>query len=325
MSPALQPASNTQPTWANPLLFNSNASAPNSVPQTPTGSYKLEPTYHPQLFGLTPGSGNAANATSFQSEVQGQDPKAIDLEMMQIANASYDPTVQKAGNWTRLDNDQLNAAGIDPATLETPDTGFRAGIYTDGNGRYVLAYAGSNELQDWTDANFRQGLGLNAEQYDQAAALAQQASAAFGDNLVITGHSLGGGLAATGSLATGVPAVTFNASGVHDDTLRGLGLDPAQARQDAEGGQIRRYNISGDPLTGAQEDTFGLSSIMPDAPGHEINLNDPYAPVPGPDLTDWPWVVAGNIKDYAQAKLERAGALHSQQGVLDALEQQHPW
>lgn len=294
--------------------------------QTPQGRYAPEPAYNASVLAFLPQAANAnANAASFDAQVRGQDAQAIDLELMQISTAVYDPSVQNVGDWTRVSDADLSAAGIDPSMLENPDTGFRAGIYTNGDGQYVLAFAGSNELQDWTGANFEQGIGWQNEQYDQAVQLAQQADMAFGDNLVITGHSLGGGLAATASLATGNAAVTFNAAGVHDDTIEGLGLNVDAARADAEAGQIRRYNISGDPLTAAQEDTFGTRWLMPDAPGHEINLDDPYPPVPGPDLTDWPWNIPGNIADHAQAKLERAGELHSQQGLLDALEQQQPW
>lgn len=294
-----------------------------------TGPYVPEPSYNPSLMALLPqarpNDGNAANAASFDADVRGQDAKPIDLQLMQISAAVYDPSIATVGGWTRLSDAQLTAAGIDPATLENPETGFRAGIYTDGDGKYVLAFAGSNELQDWTGANFEQGVGWQNEQYDQAVQLAQLADAAFGENLVITGHSLGGGLAGTASLATGNAAVTFNASGVHDATIERLGLDPDSARADAAGGQIRRYNISGDPLTGAQEDVFGSKWVMPDAPGHEINLADPYQAVQAPEWTWNPVEMARRTYEYGQAKLERTGALHGQQGVLDALEQQQPW
>lgn len=289
---------------------------------SPAQSYRLEPGYHPQLAGL---QAQGSGGPSFDAQVRGQDPKAIDLELMQIAAAVYDPGTRNVGNWTRLSDGELRAAGIDPATLENPDTGFRAGIYRNDEGQHVLAFAGSNELQDWTGPNFEQGIGWQNEQYDQAVQLAQQADVAFGDSLVITGHSLGGGLAATAALATGNAAVTFNASGVHDNTIRGLGLDPATAKADAEAGQIRRYNISGDPLTAAQEDTLGTRWVMPDAPGHEINLADPYPPIRGPEWTWNPIEYGRRVAEHAQAKLERAGALHGQQGLLDALEQQRPW
>ncbi|WP_149195112.1 phospholipase [Luteimonas suaedae] len=281
-----------------------------TVPQAPTGSYRLEPSYHPQLAGLLSGQ-NAANAASFDAQVRGQDAKAIDLQMMELSAAAYDPSVRSVGDWTRLDDAQLLAAGIDPASLENPETGFRAGIYTDGEGNHVLAFAGSNEFQDWTGANIRQGLGWQAEQFDEAVQLAQLADAAFGDSLAITGHSLGGGLAATASLATGNTAVTFNASGVHDDTMRDLGLDPDAAKADAAAGQIRRYNVDGEALTTAQQDIWGVNGI-PDAPGHEIVLDDPDP------LTGW-------NRFNPIAIVQHSGELHLQGAVLEALREQRPW
>ncbi|MGO1540691.1 MAG: hypothetical protein ACTHZI_09000 [Luteimonas sp.] len=300
--------------------------APAEPPTITAEPYRPEPSWHPQLAGLPGVMGvGGGNGVSFDAQVRGQDAQAIDLELMQIADAVYDPNVESVGNWSRVSDADLSNAGIDPSLLENPDTGFRAGIYSDGDGNYVLAYAGSNEAQDWTGANLRQGLGWQSEQYDQAVQLAQFADEAYGDDLVITGHSLGGGLAATASFATGNTAVTFNASGVHDNTIENLGLDVDAAKADAEGGQIRRYNVDGDPLTTLQEDTWGLNHAMPDAPGHEITLDNPYPPLEGPEFTWNPVEYAKRVAEHGQDKLERAGELHSQQGVLDALEQQQPW
>lgn len=281
------------------------------APQTPTGSYQLEPGYHPQLGGLFASNGNAANATSFDAQVRGKDAQAIDMELMQIASAVYDPSVQSVGNWTRVSDADLAAAGIDPKLLDNPETGFRAGIYTDGDGNHVLAFAGSNDLKDWTGANFRQGVGWDSEQYDEAVQLAQLASAAYGDDLAITGHSLGGGLAATAAMAIDGAAVTFNASGVHDKTIERLGLDPATAKADAADGQIRRYNVEGEALTKAQQDIWVVNNL-PDAPGHEIVLDDP-APLTGWDRFNPVAIVKHSIDK------------HMQDSVLDALQQQQPW
>ena len=72
----------------------------------------------------------------------------------------------------------------------------------------LQAFAGTDfkSVADWR-ANVGQGLGLQTAQYRQAEVLAQDAREAFGNNLAITGHSLGGGLASAASLATGTPAV----------------------------------------------------------------------------------------------------------------------
>jgi putative lipase involved disintegration of autophagic bodies len=47
--------------------------------------------------------------------------------------------------------------------------------------------------------------------------------------LVITGHSLGGGLASAASLATGIRAETFNAAGLNSSTAKQHKLDMKKA------------------------------------------------------------------------------------------------
>lgn len=237
-----------------------------------------EPAYHPQ-FGqmFTGGSPVPAQDPTFSEQVFGQAPQSTtDMDLALLSQDVYNvdgATGIGAGNWSRVSDEALLAVDIDPASLSNESTGFQAAIYSDGNGRYVLAFAGTDpkSVPDWL-ANGGQGLGFETAQYRDAMALAQSAadSGAFGDNLVITGHSLGGGLASAASLATGNTAVTFNAAGLSDETIRSLGFTPNGAREVAADGQVRRYNVENDVLTGAQQ---GLSPL-PDAIGHELRLEN---------------------------------------------------
>lgn len=223
----------------------------------------------------------------FSEQLYGQQPqKAIDTSLAELSSDVYKTDGAGTAGWTRLTPEQLldlkgpdgKPAGIDPASLETEGTGFRAAVYTNNNGQYVVAFAGTNGFSPFGDGDIAndvgQGLGFDTSQYKQAVALAKEAEAAFGDNVVFTGHSLGGGLASTAALATGNTAVTFNAAGLSNDTLRDLGFSPHEARSQAEDGQIRRYNVDGDPLTGVQQSVEVLNGT-PDAVGYELNLKHP--------------------------------------------------
>lgn len=220
----------------------------------------------------------------FATEVTGQQPHAVDRELSTLIQDNYAVTDARRGvssfapvlpgSWQRMDDASVRAAGIDPSLLHDSKSGFDASLYRDASGAVVVAYAGSDELKDWKH-NLGQGLGFQDAQYDQAIALAQQAKQAFGNNVVLTGQSLGGGLAAAASMVNEVPAVTFNAAGVHDKTLERYGFDADVLKREAEQGLIRTYHVKNELLTYLQEDSIPLKWAMPDAAGHKIELPDP--------------------------------------------------
>jgi hypothetical protein len=94
-------------------------------------------------------------------------------------------------------------------------TGLDAGLYERddaGQHQVVLCFRGSDNAMDWK-ADFDQALGDVPEQYHQALELAQvamiYASADHQGRFLLTGHSLGGGLASFAALVWQRPAVCF--------------------------------------------------------------------------------------------------------------------
>jgi len=240
----------------------------------------------------------------FSTEAAGTAPQRdLDLHLAMMANDSY--TLQDANGitgtesgrelaaagWTRLEPNGDHLVGvdgqrieIDPAALEDSASGFRASIYQNADGQVVVAYAGTDpsEMPD-IGADAAQAFGLETAQYNKAVDLAKKAEIAFGDgNVIFTGHSLGGGLASTAALSVGATAVTFNAAGPSNDTLRDLGFSPNETRNELEdSGQIRHYIVDGDPLNLAQSDIPALPLPLvgplspPDAVGHALRIELP--------------------------------------------------
>ena len=147
----------------------------------------------------------------------------------------------------------LDRLGLTPDMLEQPGrSSFRARIYvsgSEGHEHYTIAFRGTQNSDDWK-ANLRQGAGQNSIHYRNALAIGHQV-ARSGADVEMTGHSLGGGLAAAAALAAGRHADTFNAAGLHDTTI-------AQAGGIARGagrptGAADNYRVPGEILTFVQE------------------------------------------------------------------------
>ena len=279
-------------------------------------------------FGLGGSASVGVEATAqppFADGLRGTRPQEMDLELAELAKGVYDGT--GTDSFDALDTSELEALGIDPRTLTGPG-GFAANIYRDANGDYVLAFAGTDptSVSDWA-TNAQQGVGGLSAQHLQAIALAQHLARAVGsENMVLTGHSLGGGLASTASVATDVPAVTFNAAGVHPNTVLAAA---ALGHHDAglSSGQIRNYHVRGEILTTVQNPLgsfvdhvpFVGDDPLPNALGTQIALN----PAKGPEMHISPWGLVSPVISVADTAKDLGGyavGLHGAPSVIDAME-----
>ncbi|BET97443.1 phospholipase [Xenorhabdus taiwanensis] len=203
------------------------------------------------------------------NDIAGKQSKLVDYNLTLVTRDVYRQTSLGIGDYVRLSDEDLSKLGIDPDTLNDYSTGFQAGVYHN-KGLYIVSFTGSNELKDFM-VSIRQGLGYNEKQYNQAVELAHKALGVLGENVIFTGHSLGGGLATVAALATGKPAVIYNSVSVSDATLKHMGVSPEVARELADSGLIRHYTVEHDWLGNLQK-TLPIRQPM----GHKIELNYEY-------------------------------------------------
>ena len=143
----------------------------------------------------------------------------------------------------------LRALNLDPTLLTDGD--FRARVYATGEGastEYVVAFRGSQSLGDWV-ANVQQGAGIDSAHYRAALAIGERIGRSdVAGQTSFTGHSLGGGLASAAAIASGRPADTFNAAGLHNDTIA-----DANAIREANGtateAQVDAWYVDGEVLS----------------------------------------------------------------------------
>ncbi|TYT26380.1 DUF2974 domain-containing protein [Luteimonas viscosa] len=319
ISPVLDSGSRWQPP-ATTLPSTTSTASPVSY-----AGYRPETSYHPQLQppGTSPtgslppstagGTYGIPSGSTLNDVASGTQAQPFDVTLSQLATAVYGTRGDPPEGWSAVSDAQLQEMGVaDPqawrlqylgANDSVPNNAqeFLAEVYTDGEGNYVLSYRGTAEGADDWDNNFRQGLGYETRDGDKfsvtAVNTAVEFARVFGDNpggessnLAITGHSQGGGLASVGSLASGVPAVTFDASGIHPNTFDRIGIDPQRARDLAEGGQIRAYSLRDDALTNAQDawltgivapDAIGTQIVVAPASADEHNMFTNYGPIEG--------------------------------------------
>ena len=185
---------------------------------------------------------------------------------------------EKLEGYEKLNAEEMGKMNIKDSDLKDPSTGFKADIYKDKNGDYVLVYRGTysdpdhpeNDLvhdwsKEWTDDNMRQGLGMGSEQYKKSIKLAEKVNRnkPKGKQLTITGHSLGGGLATAAGAATGSKTYAFCPAGVHPNTYKMYGV------KNPDTSKVHTYYSNQDFLNMASNNL----SLMPKAAGERIMLN----------------------------------------------------
>lgn len=185
---------------------------------------------------------------------------------------------EKLEGYEPLNAEELANLGVKSTDLNDTKTGFKADIYKDKNGDYILVYRGTysdpdhpeNDLvhdwsKEWTDDNMRQGLGMGSEQYKKSIKLAEKVNSnkPKEKQLTIAGHSLGGGLATAAGAATGSKTYAFCPAGVHPNTYKKYGV------KNPDTSKVHTYYSNQDFLNMASNNL----SLMPKAAGERIMLN----------------------------------------------------
>lgn len=238
------------------------------------------------------------------------------------ANQSIPPA--PLGPLTHVDDEEgLRAADLTKGDLEIPGTNFGAVVYKRGQPPvYTVAFRGT---EDWVSSdsskgflgndmqvNRDQALGRNTTYFTRAQEIAQKMDihnrqmpppAAPPANFV--GHSLGGGLASAAAVAVGGDATTFNASGLHENTIwAGKGLK----------GNVVALHVKGEILHNVQSTTQA-----PEAYGtRKIALDPPFSF--GRDFVMQGAGLIFGLKGIAAAQLVRSGLLHKMPNVKGSLE-----
>ena len=229
-------------------------------------------------------------------------------DMARLATDVYNPDEGPPPGWKNVSSDPeaLKKLGLKPEHLTIAGSDFRAQVYEPDplvfgdEAKPVVAFKGTTTGEDWAE-NLRQGTDSESKYYDRAVKIGSALELASAD-VEVTGHSLGGGMASGASRASGKPATTFNAAGLHENTVNRYG----GTVHEPEVENITAFRVENEVLTGMQEQglkgtwaaaragsaaggpigalvgalaKIGLSATMPDALGTKYELPGTWDPV----------------------------------------------
>ena len=196
------------------------------------------------------------------------DAWAQHYELAGYADCAYD------GSVCPHEAHRIDPASIGMSESDFHDTGFDAELFYDpAKDTYILSFRGTDtEGDDWT-ANFAQGAGNQSRQYDLAEQLAKSLLYALPQEQIrITGHSLGGGLASHAGLILGAQTTVFNPAALHPNTAEAAGTSEEYANAEDT---IEVVRVDGDPVSGINNisQSLGLGAGL--APGNHTVLESP--------------------------------------------------
>lgn len=253
-------------------------------------------------------------------------------DMARLAQDVYRPDEGPPPGWKNISSDAkaLEKIGLKPDDLSIAGSDFRAQVYEPDplvfgkDAKPTVAFKGTTTKEDWAE-NLRQGTDSESKYYRRAVKIGAALDEKDAD-VEITGHSLGGGMASGASRASGKPATTFNAAGLHPNTVARYG----GTVHEPEAENITAIRVENEFLTGTQEQglkgtvaaaragaavagTFGaivgalakigLSAAMPDALGTKYEVPGSWDPIQRHFMSQ---VVAGieSQKDEDQATIQ---------------------
>ena len=306
-SSSTAPQENTSLNLANP---QANIQSTNVFDEASFQKYRL--TNLLENLSTTDFSAVTAQQAVYQEEYPAGASGLLQFsETKSASDVAYDGEVGEVyqypdGSYWRVDEVRIGDSGFRGVVLRRVIPDGEGGYIDDPNdNRVVLAFAGTNGADDVND-DVLQGVGLTPSQYDEAVAMTNEINAEAqenGETLILTGHSLGGGLATYASIQTGVPATAINSAPLADSNV------PDNRSFE---GQITQYYVDGEILTDLDE-----NNPLDSRPGTKIEISGGYEP---PDLSiirepiRWVWgvdeVSSANIEieeSIENHKLENAG------------------
>lgn len=195
----------------------------------------------------------------------------VAVERARLADDSYENeiAVSPTGQRTIVRKSLLPEGWKVNRVIEDKHSGFMAVEYESSferPPRKVLAFRGTDPSQAGDrETDLKQGLGIYTDQYKEAE---DAARTLFKDNpkgFDITGHSLGGGEASLAGLITKQPTYTFNAAGLHVNSMVRAHINPETVARKQQ--VIQAYYSDHDPLSWPQDHPLiakvALKSLIP--------------------------------------------------------------